>query len=66
MIVETATALGQLHGERYPAWMGMMVGDLPVDEKTAQIAGLNYTDAKFWRAQMASFPPFRKGLSETR
>jgi D-glycero-D-manno-heptose 1,7-bisphosphate phosphatase len=63
MIVRAATELGRLHGETYPAWMSLMVGDLPVDGKAAQNAGVMFFDATFWRANMASFPTLREKMN---
>lgn len=60
MIVHAAAKMTEQYDETYPAWMAHLVGDLPVDAKTAQNAGITYTNARFWRAQMASFPTIKE------
>lgn len=54
LIVEAALDLAQHHGEFYPPYMGLMVGDRPEDEECAQLAGLAFESAASWRGKAAS------------
>lgn len=54
LIVEAALDLARLHGEIYPPYMGLMVGDRPEDQECARLAGLDFQWAHEWRAQAGS------------
>jgi D-glycero-D-manno-heptose 1,7-bisphosphate phosphatase len=54
LIIEAALEAAQKHGEFYPPYMGLMVGDQPEDEQCAKLAGLDFQWAADWRAQAAS------------
>ena len=51
LIIESAIEVAQKHGEYYPPYMGLMVGDRPEDEQCAKGAGLDFQWATEWRAQ---------------
>lgn len=51
LLIEAATELGRAHGEVYPPYMGLMVGDRPEDEECARIASIDFQPAGEWRAQ---------------
>jgi len=51
LLIEAALDLAQHHGEMYPPYMGLMVGDRPEDEACAAAAGLDFQWAAEWRAQ---------------
>jgi D-glycero-D-manno-heptose 1,7-bisphosphate phosphatase len=51
LLIEAALELAQQHGEYYPPYMGLMVGDRPEDEECARLAGLDFQWAVDWRAQ---------------
>lgn len=51
LIIEAAIDMGARFSERYPPYMGLMVGDRPEDEECAQLAGLDFQWAADWRAQ---------------
>lgn len=50
LIIETALELQRKHGEIYPPHMGLFVGDMDSDRICAENAGLDFMDAKEWRA----------------
>lgn len=50
LIIESALEVAARHGEFYPPYMGLMVGDRPEDEQCAKLAGLDFQWAKDWRA----------------
>lgn len=49
LIIESGLELAREHGEFYPPYMGIMVGDRPEDEACARLAGLPFTWAADWR-----------------
>jgi D-glycero-D-manno-heptose 1,7-bisphosphate phosphatase len=51
LLIEAALDLARQHGEYYPPYMGLMVGDRPEDEECARLAGLDFQWAAEWRAQ---------------
>jgi D-glycero-D-manno-heptose 1,7-bisphosphate phosphatase len=51
LIIESALEVAQQHGEFYPPYMGLMVGDRPEDEECARLAGLDFQWASDWRKQ---------------
>ena len=51
LIIEGALEVAQKHGEFYPPYMGLMVGDRPEDEECARLAGLDFQWAADWRKQ---------------
>ena len=51
LIIEAALDLARRHGEIYPPYMGLMVGDRPEDEECARLAGLPFAWAADWRAE---------------
>lgn len=51
LIIESALEVARQHGEFYPPYMGLMVGDRPEDEECARLAGLDFQWAADWRAQ---------------
>jgi D-glycero-D-manno-heptose 1,7-bisphosphate phosphatase len=51
LLIEGALDLAAHHGEYYPPWMGLMVGDRSEDEECARIAGLEFQWAADWRKQ---------------
>jgi D-glycero-D-manno-heptose 1,7-bisphosphate phosphatase len=51
LVIEGALSVAQYHGEFYPPYMGLMVGDRPEDEECARLAGLDFQWAADWRAQ---------------
>ena len=52
LIIESALEVAQdHHGEYYPPYLGLMVGDRPEDEECARLAGLDFQWAADWRAQ---------------
>lgn len=51
LIIEASLEVGARHGEFYPPYMGLMVGDRPEDEECARLAGLDFQWAVDWRAQ---------------
>jgi len=50
LLIEAALDLAQTHGEMYPPYMGLMVGDRPEDQACAEAAGLDFQWAAEWRA----------------
>lgn len=50
MVIETALALADEHGEIYPPYMGLFVGDRPEDAACAENAGLPFMAADVWRS----------------
>lgn len=51
LIIESALEVARQHGEFYPPYMGLMVGDRPEDQECARLAGLDFQWAAEWRAQ---------------
>jgi D-glycero-D-manno-heptose 1,7-bisphosphate phosphatase len=51
LIIEAALEVAKQHGEYYPPYMGLMVGDRPEDEQCAKLAGLDFQWAADWRKQ---------------
>lgn len=51
LIIEAALEVATQHGEFYPPYMGLMVGDRPEDEQCAGLAGLDFQWAADWRKQ---------------
>jgi len=51
LIIESALEVARQHGEFYPPYMGLMVGDRPEDEQCAKLAGLDFQWAIDWRKQ---------------
>jgi D-glycero-D-manno-heptose 1,7-bisphosphate phosphatase len=51
LLIEAANALARQHGEYYPPYMGLMVGDRPEDEECARLAGVDFQWAGDWRAR---------------
>lgn len=51
LIIESALDLARKHGEYYPPYMGLMVGDRPEDEQCAKTAGIDFLRADEWREQ---------------
>ena len=56
LIVESALDLAAKHGEYYPPYMGLFVGDRPEDAECARLAGLDFLDAREWRARAQVSP----------
>jgi D-glycero-D-manno-heptose 1,7-bisphosphate phosphatase len=54
LVIESALEVARQHGEFYPPYMGLMVGDRPEDEQCAKLAGLNFQRAADWRAQASA------------
>lgn len=55
LLIESALALAEKHhGEIYPPYMALMVGDRPEDEECARIAGVDFQWANEWRAEVGS------------
>lgn len=51
-VVEAAHGLcDRFHGEYYPPYMGLFVGDRPEDQECARSAGLDFEWAAHWRAR---------------
>lgn len=57
LIIESALDLAAAHGEIYPPYMGLFVGDRPEDEQCARLAGLDFQWAHEWRASVAERSP---------
>jgi D-glycero-D-manno-heptose 1,7-bisphosphate phosphatase len=53
LVIESALEVARQHGEFYPPYMGLMVGDRPEDEQCAKLAGLDFQWAADWRKQAA-------------
>jgi len=53
LVIESALEVAAQHGEYYPPYMGLMVGDRPEDQECARLAGLDFQWAADWRAQAA-------------
>lgn len=53
LVIEAALDVAAKHGEYYPPYMGLMVGDRPEDQECARLAGLDFQWAAEWRAQAA-------------
>ncbi len=53
LLIESALEVARQHGEFYPPYMGLMVGDRPEDEECARLAGLDFQWAADWRAHAA-------------
>jgi D-glycero-D-manno-heptose 1,7-bisphosphate phosphatase len=51
LLIEASLELAAKHGEYYPPFMGLMVGDRREDEECAKRAGLDFQWARDWRAQ---------------
>lgn len=51
LLIEASLDLARAHGEMYPPYMGLMVGDRGEDEACAAAAGLDFQWAADWRAQ---------------
>jgi D-glycero-D-manno-heptose 1,7-bisphosphate phosphatase len=51
LVVEAALKLAARHGEAYPPYMGLLVGDRDEDAECARLAGFDFAWAKDWRAQ---------------
>ena len=51
LLIEASLDLASAHGEIYPPYMGLMVGDRPEDQACAEAAGLDFQWAADWRAQ---------------
>jgi D-glycero-D-manno-heptose 1,7-bisphosphate phosphatase len=51
LVIEGALEVAAHHGEYYPPYMGLMVGDRPEDQECARLAGLDFQWAADWRAQ---------------
>lgn len=51
LLIESSLSLAAQHGEIYPPYMGLMVGDRAEDRECARLAGLDFQDAVEWRAQ---------------
>ncbi len=51
LVIESALEVARQHGEFYPPYMGLMVGDRPEDQECARLAGLDFQWAADWRAQ---------------
>ena len=56
MLVEAATELALQHGEYYPNYLGLVVGDRPEDRECAVNAGVQFMAAEEWRALRAPWP----------
>jgi D-glycero-D-manno-heptose 1,7-bisphosphate phosphatase len=54
LVIEAALDLAAKHGEIYPPHMGLFVGDRAEDKECARLAGLDFLDAREWRAQAGS------------
>ena len=54
LLIEGALNLAARTGEIYPPYMALMVGDRPEDAECARIAGIEFTPAGEWRAQVAA------------
>jgi D-glycero-D-manno-heptose 1,7-bisphosphate phosphatase len=52
LVVEAALKLAARHGEVYPPYMGLLVGDRDEDAECARLAGFDFAWAKDWRAQV--------------
>jgi D-glycero-D-manno-heptose 1,7-bisphosphate phosphatase len=57
LIIEASLDLAQRHGEFYPPYMGLMVGDRSEDKECARLAGLDFQWAHFWRDQAGHWAP---------
>lgn len=53
LVIEAALDVAAQHGEYYPPYMGLMVGDRPEDQECARLAALDFQWATDWRAQAA-------------
>lgn len=53
LLIESALDLADVHGEYYPPYMGLVVGDRPEDQACAEAANLDFQWAADWRAQAA-------------
>lgn len=53
LVIEAALEVAAKHGEYYPPYMGLMVGDRPEDQECARLAGLDFEWAADWRARAA-------------
>ena len=53
LLIEAALDVAHRHGEVYPPYMALMVGDRPEDRECARLAGLDFQPADQWRAQAA-------------
>jgi D-glycero-D-manno-heptose 1,7-bisphosphate phosphatase len=51
LIIEAALGLAHKHNEIYPPYMGLFVGDRDEDRECARLAGLDFLEAREWRAQ---------------
>lgn len=53
LLIEAALELAARHGEYYPPYLGLMVGDRAEDEECARLAGLTFEWAPAWRQRAA-------------
>lgn len=51
LLIEAALDLAARHGEMYPPYMGLFVGDRDEDAECARLAGFDFLPAHEWRAQ---------------
>lgn len=51
LVIESALEVARQHGEYYPPYMGLMIGDRPEDQECARLAGLDFRWAAEWRAR---------------
>jgi D-glycero-D-manno-heptose 1,7-bisphosphate phosphatase len=51
LVIESAIEVARKHGEYYPPYMGLLVGDRTEDQECARLAGLDFQWAADWRAQ---------------
>ncbi len=49
LLIEASLSLAAQHGEFYPPYMGLMVGDRSEDLECAQLAGVDFQWAAEWR-----------------
>lgn len=49
LVIEASLEVARQHGEFYPPYMSLMVGDRPEDEECARLAGLDFQWAAEWR-----------------
>lgn len=51
LLIEAALDLGAEHGEIYPPYMGLFVGDRDEDKECARLAGFDFEWAAEWRRE---------------
>jgi D-glycero-D-manno-heptose 1,7-bisphosphate phosphatase len=51
LLIEAALDVAHRHGELYPPYMGLFVGDRDEDQECARLAGFDFAWAKDWRAE---------------